>query len=144
MSIQSELEAIRDADPNHILNVEIAHEWARTHLDSDLHRAIEWDKDKAAYQHQLWQIRQFIKIHVRDDRRAPTMISLTVDRVQGGGYRRVEDVMKVPDLRAIALRDALAELRRVQRKYQDLRELESVWTAVSGVEDALELEDAAE
>jgi hypothetical protein len=136
MTIQSELEALRDSDPQNILHPERAVAWAHDNPGSALHAALEWDNEIAGNQHRLWQVRRLVKIHVRDARREPTMISLTIDRVSGGGYRRVEDVMAVPDLRAMALAEALSELRRVQRKYHQLRELEGVWEAVSAAEAA--------
>lgn len=130
MTIEAELIAIRDADPDHIFRPEVAHDWARDNPSSDLHRSLLWDDAKAGYQHRLWQIRRLVKVHVINDRREPTMISLRVDRVAGGGYRRLDDVMAVPRMREMALREALADLRRVQWHYNYLWELGPVWEAV--------------
>jgi hypothetical protein len=143
MTIQSELEALRDSDPQHILHPERVIEWAHDNPDSALHKGLEWDDARAGHQYRLWQVRQLVKVHVRDARREPTMISLKIDRIAGGGYRQLTDVMAAPDLRCMAFAEALTELRRVQKKYHYLRELEHVWEAIAAAE-AASLPDAAE
>jgi hypothetical protein len=55
------------------------------------------------------------------------MVSLSIDRVQGGGYRSLDDVVAIPDLRQVLLEDAFRELGRIQAKYQRVQELASVW-----------------
>lgn len=127
MSIKTELLAIQQADPGHVLHVSDVKEWARENTHSALFRSIEWDNDIAAERHRDWQIRQLIQIHVISEDRTPMLVNLSIDRVAGGGYRSVSDVIGVKDLREIMLADALAELQRVQLKYQRVTELSSVW-----------------
>lgn len=102
-------------------------EWARRNRGSALHQALEWDDKKAAHEHRLSQVRGLIHVHVTTGDGTPMMISLSIDRVSGGGYRSVEDVLAVPDLRQIMLDDALRDLQRVKAKYQHVAELNRVW-----------------
>jgi hypothetical protein len=121
MSIASELEALYDETG--LLYVEDVHDWAEANPGSALHDALEWNDAVAARQHRYWQIRRFIAIHVVDEDRNRQAISLVIDRSKGGGYRRTADVMETPNLRALALRDALNEYERIKSKYDWLAEL---------------------
>ncbi len=129
MSIRDELLAIQKADPDNILHASDAVEWARDNPASALYAAIEWNDEKAANEHRLWQVRRLVQLHVMSDDMTPQLVSLTFDRTQGGGYRSISDVVKMPDLREIMLRDALEELGRVQKKYERVAELAAVWQA---------------
>ena len=62
---------------------------------------------------------------------------LSIDRKAGGGYRKMSDVLKAPDLREIMLADALAELERVQLKYARVEELARVWAEAAAVEQRI-------
>lgn len=99
MSIRSELLRIQQADPGHVLYPRDVVEWARDNPDSALYRALEWDNQRAADAHRLWQVRQIITLHIVNEIREPQMVSLTIDRVGDGGYRSISDVIQVPDLR---------------------------------------------
>lgn len=134
MSVRSELEAIRDQDPDGILRVEIAEQWAQDHPESALYQALEWDDEIAARQHRLAQIRRLIKVHIVTLDNRPQMISLSIDRINVGGYRQVEVVMRDKQLRVVAMADALKELERIQAKYAWLQELASVWEALENVQ----------
>ncbi len=127
MSLKSELMALQSAADQGILHAEAVVSWARMHPDSALHRSIQWDDAIAAREHRLWQARQLIQLHIRDERGEPLMVSLSIDRQGGGGYRPIADVAKTPELREIMLSDALSELERVQAKYARVKELETVW-----------------
>jgi hypothetical protein len=132
VSVKSELLALQRADKEKILRPQVALAWARRHRTSELFARLEWDDDKAADEFRLSQIRSLIQIHVVYDNRAPMMVSLTIDRhVPGGGYRSIEDVAKMPDLRELMLRDALNDLERAQVKYARVLELADVWSAVA-------------
>jgi hypothetical protein len=108
--------------------------WAQDNVDSALHSALEWDNAVAGDAWRMQQVRQLIALHLIDASGGPRLVSLSIDRSHGGGYRVMEQVMATPDLREIALNDALAELRRVEEKHQHLIELERVWQARSQVE----------
>jgi hypothetical protein len=131
MSIQTELVALKK---DGLLVAERVHEWAEAHPESDVHKALEWDNEAAAYEHRLWQIRRLIAVHVTYEGGERKFISLSIDRSKdGGGYRDLDDVIKDRSLYAIALKDALQELQRLQERYEHLKELRPVWSAVKKI-----------
>lgn len=133
MSIREELLALQ-LEAGGVLQVEPTVEWARQHPSSALHKSLEWDNAAAGHEWRCHQIRQLIAIHVVSVIGERQLVSLTIDRKEpGGGYRSLTDVLAVPDLREVLLRDALAELQRVQMRYQTLVELSAVWEAVEKV-----------
>ena len=121
MSLQDEILALKSGD---LIQPVALVEWARRHKDSLLHREFEWRNGKAAHEYRLIQARRLIVLHVQTEDQRPVVISLIRDRVQpGGGYRKIEQVMSIADMRREALGMALAELRRVRDKYNYLKEL---------------------
>lgn len=132
MTIETELMSFKDK--NGLIKPERVHAWAKSHPRSMLHRAIEWNKDKAAYQHQLWQIRQLIALHVTYENGQRRLVSLVVDRSRpGGGYRDIDDVLRDQSLHQIMLSDALNELQRMEIKYERIKELKPIWRATKQV-----------
>lgn len=127
MSIRSELLSLQHSDPQNVLHVEDVVRWASENPASDLHRVIEWDDARAAHEHRLSQVRHLIQLHVVNDDNTPVLVSLSIDRRRGGGYRSIDEVGRVPELREVLLADALAELERVQTKYARVTELMRVW-----------------
>ena len=111
--------------------------WAQANPDSELHRRFEWDIEKAAHEHWLWQARQLISIHVVDLAGDRTTISLEIDRTRGGGYRDMGAVLSNADLRRMATEQALRELHRWVAKYKHIAELQAVFRAVDRVARAL-------
>ncbi len=130
-----ELMALRDA--NGLINAAQVVKWARRNSKSMLHQEFTWDDAEAGEKHRVWEARQLIAVHVVDDSGGRSLVSLSIDRSGGGGYREVSEVVKMPNLRAIMLEDALADLRRLQAKYQRLQELVDVWNATSKVEETV-------
>jgi hypothetical protein len=106
--------------------------------DTALHSFFEWDDSLAAQQFRLAQARQVlalsVEVVVTDHAPVRAFVSLSSDRTNGGGYRRVRDAMNDEALRALLLEDALAELRLHRDKYEGLRELAKVWVAAEEVE----------
>jgi hypothetical protein len=127
MSIRSELLSLQHSDPQNVLHAEDAISWAAENPNSDLHAALEWNDQKAAHEHRLSQVRHLIQLHVVNDDSTPMLVSLSIDRRRGGGYRSLDEVGRVPELREVLLADALAELERVQTKYARVTELMRVW-----------------
>lgn len=126
MTIRAELLALKDK--NGLIVPERAIAWAKKNRNSKLHGALEWDDSKAGHAYRLWQIRHLVSIHVVTVEGRREVVSLSIDRPSpGGGYRALGDVLPRPDLREVLLSDALADLDRVQLKYEDLRELSKVW-----------------
>ena len=132
MTIRDELTAlIRDGGS---LNPHEVVDWARGNPDSALHRSLEWDDEKAAEHYRVWQARRLIAIHVVSADGERTTISLMPDRFSGTGYRPVDRVMSNADLRAMALQQAVEELRRWEHRYRHLTELAQVFAALDQAE----------
>lgn len=131
--VRDELLAIQKASKGGVLHAASVVVWARKHKGSALHRQFEWNNSKAANEYRLWQARRLIAINIVTAEGGPQVVSLSIDRTKGGGYRAIDDVLSSRDLSEIMLRDALAELQRVQERFQRVKELTSVWTAVGRV-----------
>jgi hypothetical protein len=126
-TLKQELLALKEASPDKALHPAAAVEWARRHRASALYNALEWDDRKAAHEYRLSQVRTLIHVHVTTGDGEPILISLSIDRSSGGGYRSIADVAKAPDLRQIMFDDALRDLERVKTKYRHVAELKRVW-----------------
>jgi len=126
--IQQELATIQGNQE--VLNPSDVVAWAKMHTDSALYACFEWNDKKAGAEHRLWQARRLIALHIVTVEGERKTVSLTVDRANGGGYRQIEDVVRVPDLRERMLQDALNDLRRVRAKYQSLTELAAVFSEI--------------
>jgi hypothetical protein len=137
VSIRQELEALIDESEDGVLHARDVVQWAKSHPGSALHGAIEWDDIKAADAHRLWQARQLIQISLVREDGAPRMVSLTIDRASGGGYRQISDVLPVKSLRDQMLADALADHERWEQKYTDIRELVDIHEAARQARSAL-------
>lgn len=135
MSIKDELLAIQSANKDGILHCHEVVKWAKENSDSALHSAIEWNNRKAADAHRLWQVRRLIELNITSTKDGPRVVSLSVDRKSGGGYRSLDDVVANQDLYAVMLRDALEELERVQAKYARIEALAEVWSAAETVRE---------
>jgi len=131
--IKAELLAIQNANKNKMLFPLSVVNWAKTHPKSALHSRFEWNDEKAGHEYRIWQARQLITIHIVLEDGNPQVVSLSFDRKGDGGYRSISDVLTNRQLSEIMLQDALAELQRVEARYQHVRELTSVWTEVKRV-----------
>lgn len=140
--IQRELLALVDKRSG-TLEVEKAYNWAESHPDSALHAALEWDDEVAGREWRCQQIRRLIAVHVVDDQGDRVLVSLSVDRVSGQGYRTVDSVARNRDLRSCMLQDALNELQRCQAKYERLQELAGVWEEAGKARTAARIKKAA-
>lgn len=104
--------------------------WAQTHPHSATGETFEWDVDKAALQHWLDHARRLISVHVVSIAGERQTISLVLDRNNGGGYRRMADVLNNAELRRSAVEDAVKELLRWKDRHGHLEELQPVFQAV--------------
>lgn len=128
MTIKDELLALQ-LDQKVLVAEQVVY-WAANHPDSALYHSLEWDDTKAAQEYRIWQVRRLIAIHVVNVEGVREMVSLSIDRVNsGGGYRALNTVLESPRMRDVLLADALAELERVQTKYEALVELAQIWAA---------------
>lgn len=107
--------------------------------ESPLHGYFDWSDTEAAHKWRLHQARQLIRVSVEmiGPKESPTMtrvfVSLTPDRSDDTGYRVLTDVMSDPDYRKQLLADALDEMNRFEKKYQELKELAGVFSAMRKV-----------
>jgi len=133
LNVQKELLAIKgDAE---LLNPQDVVAWARANKMSALHRKFQWDIRKAAKEHWLETARKLIRIHVSfASEVGPQLVSLSIDRKPGGGYRDVDAVAASRDLYQILLSDAIKELRRIQQKYARVKELAPLWGELENVD----------
>lgn len=131
-TVQEELEALKGGDQK--IHAENVVKWAQSHKQSALYREFEWDNSEAAQQYRLGQARRLIQLHIVDSGGERAAISLSIDRGKGGGYRMISDVARTKRLREVMLLDALAELRRIRRKYDRLSELAKVFSAIDEVD----------
>lgn len=126
--LAAEIEARRDAVG--LVHAEALVEWARKNPGSALYSEFEWDDTEAARAYRIWQARRLIAVCVIADDGERRLVSLTIDRVAGGGYRDVEMVVADDELRRVLVLDALAELKRVRAKYEHVRELAAVYDEI--------------
>jgi hypothetical protein len=120
---------------NGIISPQSAVAWARENPDSRLHAQLEWNDAVGAERYRVWQVRALISVHVVDADGGRRFVSLSIDRRHDGsnGYRELSDVVGQPNLREIMLKDALADLERMQERYKKLSELEPVWQQAEAV-----------
>lgn len=130
--LSEELLALRNAAG--LINPRDVVAWARRHPRSALYKHLEWDDKTAAEEHRIQQVRRLIAVHIVDDNANRRLVSLSIDRRSGGGYRDVDEVLAQPDLREVMLNDAFVDLRRLKAKYLHLRELVRVWSEADAVE----------
>jgi hypothetical protein len=102
---------------------------------SPLHSFFEWDDTEAARQYRLVQARELVRVHVRiiENVKEPVRayVSLSSDRVHGGGYRPILKVLSDTQQRGVLLQDALRELESFRIKYQMLVELGKIFEETS-------------
>lgn len=136
MTIETELRGLMDEEgflkPKEII------EWARENTDSEIYKHLEWDDAKAAEAHRLDQVRRLIVVYLRDDDGQRETISLMQDRRDGSGYRNLRPVMSNRELRRMALRQALRELRSFERRYKHLEELAAIFDAANNIGTGLD------
>jgi hypothetical protein len=132
MTIENELLEIKG--DRELLLVDEAIDWAKNHPQSLLHKRLNWNDREAAQEYRRWQMRQIIATEITYEDRGRRFVSLSIDRGRdGGGYRDLDEVRHVPDLREMMLSDALNELQRMQAKYAYLNELNRVWQEADAV-----------
>jgi hypothetical protein len=130
MTIKAELLALsKDAEK---LTTATVVDWAAANPQSAIYGALEWDDAIAGRKYREWQVRQLISLCVFDDQGDRSLVSLSIDRAEGG-YRRVDEVLKAPDLSAVLLEDAKLALKRVRDRFGRVKALVKIWEAVDEV-----------
>lgn len=131
-ALAAELLALQN--DNGLINpVDVVH-WARGNAASQLHAKLEWDDAVAGERYRIWQVRALISVHIVDAQGERQFVSLSSDRPTGG-YRPVSEVVGSVELREIMVADALAEVERLQKRYDRLTELSAVWQAADKVRE---------
>lgn len=136
--IQEELEQILKADPQEMLRAEAVVEFARDNIGSALHSKFPWDDADAARLKRLDIARGIIRIYriVVDEKKPEPFrayVSLTTDRVKGGGYRPAMSVLNHEEHRKQLLADAYKVMSGFMKKYGTLTELAEVFAAIDRV-----------
>lgn len=102
-----------------------------------LHSHFEWDDRAGAEQYRLLQagkmIRGFVTIIAGSNVLVRGYVSLMPDRLNGGGYRPIEAVLKSKSMRAQLIEGAFRDFAIMRRKYEQIQALEPVWTAMEKV-----------
>lgn len=127
MTIKDELVALKADEP--LFHPKDAVAWARKNTRSALHKSLEWDDSVAGEKWRIHQVRQLVAIHIVNDEGVRQWHALSIDQPDGG-YRERGEILEVPSLRECLLTDALRALERVQREYNDVKELVEVWDAI--------------
>jgi hypothetical protein len=135
LNIKQELLRIADQHGGMLRAEDVVHDAERG--ESPLHDCFQWNNSVAAHQFRLMQARSLIRVSVEYLSSEPTLsrvfVSLSMDRYPGGGYRITTSVLDNVNNRSVMLRDALAELRRIETKYRALNELTQVWDALGSI-----------
>jgi hypothetical protein len=103
-----------------------------------LHGCFTWDDTEAAQSWRLQQARQVIRVAVTvlpggNPLKYRAFVSLKEDRYNDQGYRTMVDVMGDERLREIMLIEAMAEMQVFMAKYENLKELASVFAEMQKV-----------
>jgi len=104
---------------------------------SPLHGFFTWDNTKAAGEYRKWQARKLIAVVVEkfevDFKPVRAFVSLKRDRISGGGYREITEVMSSKQLRQEMLTEALEDHDRWHERYRLLKELAPIIKAAARV-----------
>lgn len=137
MSIITELLDLYAAKGN-VLNAEDVLEFAKDPKTA-LHKHFTWDDAEAAKLWRLRQARNLIRVSIQFSADAPQtfrpLVNLVKDRAApDGAYARAEDVYNAGERqRQLLLRQAIAEARRWQERYNGIAELTPVFEALQQV-----------
>lgn len=129
--IRAELLALQERYP--LLPRHVIHDWAQSHPNSELHKALLWNDKEAGYQYRLVQISNLVSVHVKTEQGVREMHALSVDYKAGGGYRHLNSIMSDATMRDVLLKDAFEDFERFRQKYETLRDLASVFAEMKKV-----------
>lgn len=133
MSIESELLALKDVEG--LIRPETALAWAKSNKKSALFGAIDWDIDRCAARDQLQQVRRLITLNVRFEDSTPRAVSFVSDRVSGGGYRLLDEVIPYEEMYNRLLNEVLAAIDALRAKYDMIKEMRQVWEEADAIRD---------
>lgn len=128
-----ELERVRLANPKKVL---VAAEVVEAAKDpqSALHEHFTWDDTEAAKKHRENEARNLIRAYIvhepRVNRKVRGYISVPTDRLDGGGYRPVSDVLDRPDWVSQLVEEVRNKLLSTRTSYAHLKALDPLWDAI--------------
>ena len=133
IKIRAIFDDLKDKSEDKRLHEEAIVDFARPD-ESPLHDEFEWDDTIAGAKFRLVQAGCLIRrVHVTIQK--PTggeavsvraYVSLASDRIEGGGYRPILEVMTDEQRYQEMLATALAELENFQRRFRELKELSPI------------------
>ena len=106
---------------------------ANRNEDAPLHNEFEWDNEKAAESYRLHQARHIINCLCIKAEEAPNKEPVRAFfkiESRDSEYKSLDVILQSEDSYNALLRTALAELRALEKKYSDLKELASVFDEV--------------
>ena len=133
--LKKELERIRQQSSGGLLKEEDIVVDAQP-INSPLHGEFEWDNAIAGDKYRLMQATNLIhrvSVTIATPQGSETVryfVSLSSDRLSGGGFRSVVDVLSNAQQQQELLDTALAELQNFQNRYKTLTALSGVFQAI--------------
>jgi len=127
---KDELLSIKNDSKDGKLYVPEVEQWARKNSNSALHHYLEWDNERAGQEYRYAQIRKLIHLVVVTPQRKHMLVNLMIDRVTGGGYRAVDEVMANRNLVREVEAECERELKRLYSKYGYIKKYNAVWRAI--------------
>lgn len=129
------LEQVRVASNGHLTPAAVVDD-ARS-LESPLHKAFQWDDEKAAIAHRLDQARYLIsRIAVKvtpesggDERTVRAFVNVSDN--SGRGYTSIAHAMGDDEMRKQVLQKAWQELQGWQQRYREYEELQAVFAVIN-------------
>lgn len=142
-AIREELEKIASKNGGLLKAEDVLKEAQKETSILHLWPGFEWDKNKAAFKYNLQQARNLIRVTVEyvgpadDQTLTRVFVSLTPDRVKGGGYRSLVSVVEDDELNEQLLADALREMKRFQARFSTLKQVTNVIRAMTSVQESI-------
>lgn len=105
-----------------------------------LHKAFEWDNNKAAQEYRLTQARSLIAsievVYEEAQAVGKVRAYVNVDAEDGGRkYSQTENALSFSDIRQRILKRALSEASEWQRRYKQITELSEVFVALDTIKE---------
>ena len=104
---------------------------------SVLHTLFEWDDSAAAEKYREDQARGLIRVHVKTvpalAREVRAHVSVPTDRLNGGGYRKVEDVLANSRWQDQIVEEVQKRIDSLSKSYSYLPQLDGLWPRLSAV-----------
>ncbi len=136
--VQKEIARLTKRAPGGLLHAEDVYEYAKDNPESALHNEFEWDVNEAARLYNIERARTLIRTYrlvvpAAEDRYVRALISVPSDRVNGGGYRKTQEVLTKDVLRQQVVQEALNKVEALAQEYSFLTELDGLFAELKKV-----------